>query len=232
MQTKIALVTGANRGIGLEVVKTLAYKEFQVFMGVRDLTKGEEVLSSLGPLIKQIQLLAIDVTDLQSIQSCANELKRYSDHVDVLINNAAILDKNDIAIEQLSAEVMIKTFTTNTLGPLLVTQALLPALLKSEQPRIINVSSGAGLVGRMEHWAPAYSISKAALNAVTVQFATALEGKVAINAVHPGWVRTQMGGPSAVYSVEQGADSILWLATEAPFNLTGKFVRDRNVIPW
>jgi len=121
---------------------------------------------------------------------------------------------------------------TNTLGPLLIAQAFKLLLQKSRAPRIVNVSSGSGqLTDGADGWAPAYSISKTALNGVTVQLAAALPD-FAVNSVCPGWVRTDMGGSNATRSVEQGAAGIVWLATDAPQNLTGKFLRDRKVIPW
>jgi NAD(P)-dependent dehydrogenase (short-subunit alcohol dehydrogenase family) len=122
---------------------------------------------------------------------------------------------------------------TNTIGPLLVTQTFLPLVRKSQSGRIINVSSESGQLSEMGTWAPAYSISKTALNGVTGQFAAALaESNIAVNSVCPGWVKTDMGGRDAPRSVEQGADTIVWLATEAPQTLTGRFIRDRKAIPW
>src|SRR5205807_9145667 len=124
------------------------------------------------------------------------------------------------------------TLETNTLGPLRVTRAFVPLLRKSKAPRVINVSSGGGqLTGGADGWAPAYCISKTALNGVTAQLAAALP-KLAVNSVCPGWVRTDMGGEGATRSVAEGAATIVWLGTDAPHDLTGKFVKDRKVIPW
>jgi len=121
---------------------------------------------------------------------------------------------------------------TNTLGALLLAQAFVPFLKKSDAPRIVNVSSGGGqLADGADGWAPAYCISKTALNGVTVQLAAALP-KFAVNSVCPGWVRTDMGGASATRSVAEGASGVVWLASEAPHSMTGKFFRDRKVIPW
>jgi NAD(P)-dependent dehydrogenase (short-subunit alcohol dehydrogenase family) len=171
--------------------------------------------------------------DEEGIRRAAATLTRSVDHLDVLVNNAGILEKDDKSVLTVSAGIALRTFATNTLGPLLVAQAFLPLLLKSPAPRIINVSSGGGSLTEMEHWAPAYSISKAALNAVTRQFASAMANKkVAVNSVCPGWIRTAMGGNSAPRSVEEGADTIVWLAAEAPQELTGKSLRDRQVIDW
>jgi NAD(P)-dependent dehydrogenase (short-subunit alcohol dehydrogenase family) len=128
---------------------------------------------------------------------------------------------------------MQKTLVTNTIGPLLVAQAFHPLLAKNGGGRIINVSSGAGSLSEGGGYAPAYSISKTALNAVTMQLAATLKSAgIAVNSVCPGWVRTDMGGRGAPRSVQQGADTIAWLAAEAPKNLTGKFLRDRKIIQW
>src|SRR5207253_5376957 len=124
------------------------------------------------------------------------------------------------------------TLRTNTLGALLVSQAFVPFLKKSDAPRTVNVSSTGGqLTDGADGWAPGYCISKTALHGVTSQLAAALP-KFAVNSVCPGWVRTDMGGRGATRSVKEGADTIVWLASEAPQELTGKFLRDRKEIPW
>jgi len=148
------------------------------------------------------------------------------------VNNAGIIVDGDDAILETSDALVRKTLETNTLGPLRVTRAFVLLLRKSKAPRVINVSSGGGqLTGGADGWAPAYCNSKTALNGVTVQLAAALP-KFAVNSVCPGWVRTDMGGANATRSVQEGADTIVWLASEAPQDLTGKFLRDRKEIPW
>jgi NAD(P)-dependent dehydrogenase (short-subunit alcohol dehydrogenase family) len=155
------------------------------------------------------------------------------DHLDVLVNNAGVLDDNDDTISDLPAERLRRMFETNTIGPLLVTQTFIPLLRKSSAARIINVSSGVGRLTSMSPAVPAYGISKTALNGVTGKFAAELKRSgIAVNSVDPGWVRTEMGGSEAPRSVEQGADTIVWLATEAPQSMTGQFLRDRKPIPW
>ena len=150
----------------------------------------------------------------------------------MLVNNAGIIVDGDSAILEISDDLFRNTLETNTLGVLRVTRAFAPLLRKSKGPRVINVSSGGGqLTGGADGWAPAYCISKTALNGVTSQLATALP-KFAVNAVCPGWVRTDMGGQGATRSVEEGADTIVWLASDAPQDLTGRFLRDRKEIPW
>jgi NAD(P)-dependent dehydrogenase (short-subunit alcohol dehydrogenase family) len=138
----------------------------------------------------------------------------------------------DSAVLEISDELLRKTLETNTLGALRVTRAFAPLLAKSKTPRVINVSSGSGeLTGGADGWAPGYCISKTALNGVTSQLAAALP-KFAVNSVCPGWVQTDMGGKNATRSVEEGADTIVWLATDTPQNLTDTFLRDRKEIPW
>ena len=226
----IALVTGAAKGIGLEIVRQLAGKHWRVFLTGRSPSAVTEAASSLGPPVIPV---ALDVTDERSIAAAVKTVSQKVDHLDVLINNAGILDDDDGSIFDLPAERLRRMFETNAIGALLVTQVFLPLLRKSPSARIINVSSGAGQLTDMGTWAPAYSISKTALNGVTGQFAAALKSEnIAVNAVCPGWVRTDMGGSDAPRSIEEGADGIVWLATEAPRSLTGQFIKDRKPIPW
>jgi NAD(P)-dependent dehydrogenase (short-subunit alcohol dehydrogenase family) len=229
MEQKIALVTGGNKGIGYEVAAQLAAKNFQVFVGARNEKAGREAAIEIG---NDAAFLKIDVADEKSIHAAAAEFAKSAGHLDVLVNNAGILLENDESILKITPAMFETTLRTNTLGPLLVTQAFKSLLQKSLAPRIVNVSSGGGqLTDGADGWAPAYSISKTALNGVTVQLAAALPD-FAVNSVCPGWVRTDMGGSSATRSVEQGAAGVVWLAADAPQNLTGKFLRDRKVIPW
>ncbi|GKS59459.1 short-chain dehydrogenase [Nitrospira sp.] len=229
--TGIALVTGANKGIGLEIVRQLATKRWRVFLTGRSAASVMKAATSLHfPVITPLPL---DVTNPTSIEAAVTSVSQTVDHLDVLVNNAGILDDDDGSIFELPPERLRRMFETNTIGPLLVTQAFLPLLRKSARGRIINVSSGSGQLTDMDTWAPAYSISKTALNGVTGQFAGALKAaRIAVNSVCPGWVRTDMGGHEATRSVEEGADTIVWLATEAPQEMTGLFVKDRKPIPW
>ena len=226
----IALVTGANKGIGLEVVRQLASRGWRVFLTGRSLASVRRAASALGPSVTPVPL---DITSRISIESAFSVVSQAVDHLDVLVNNAGILDDNEGSIFELPAQRLRRMFETNTIGALLVSQKFLPLIRKSPSGRIINVSSGAGQLTDMGTWAPAYSISKTALNGVTGQFAAALaDSQIAVNSVCPGWVKTDMGGNDAPRSVEQGADTIVWLATEAPQSMTGLFIRDRKPIPW
>src|SRR5438477_2004684 len=230
-EQRIALVTGANKGIGFEVVRQLARKGSHVFLGARNAKAGQSAAEKLTT-DGEVTFLEIDVSKSESVRRAAEEFAKHADHLDSLVNNAGILIDDDKDVLTISPEAFETTLRTNTLGPLIVSQAFVPLLKKSAAPRIVNVSSGGGQLSEgAEGWAPAYCISKTALNGVTVQLAAALP-KVAVNSVCPGWVRTDMGGSNATRSVAEGAAGIVWLAADAPQKETGKFWRDRKVIPW
>jgi NAD(P)-dependent dehydrogenase (short-subunit alcohol dehydrogenase family) len=228
---RIVLVTGANKGIGFEIVRQLARKSFHVFLSARNPEAGlaaAEKLRSEG----EVTFLELDVANPNSIAQAAEAFSRHCDRLDTLVNNAGILLDEDKDILKISADTFEKTLRTNTIGPLLVARAFVSLLQKSKTPRIVNVSSGGGqLADGADGWAPAYCISKTALNGVTSQLAAALPN-FAVNSVCPGWVRTDMGGENATRSIQEGASGIVWLAADAPQDETGKFWRDRKVIPW
>lgn len=220
---KVALVTGANRGLGLEVSRRLAARGVLVFAGVR---KPSEM-----PVLPGVEVLALDVTDDASAAAAATQVRASQGRLDILVNNAGILLDESMDIFEVDCGTLRRTLETNTVGPLRVVQAFRP--LMGRGSRIINISSGGGQLSSPGTWAPAYCISKTALNGVTVQLAKALEDHgIAVNAACPGWVRTDMGGPGAPLSVEDGAAGILWLALDAPQELTGGFIQDRQRIPW
>ena len=227
---KIALVTGANKGIGFEVAWELARMGFNVFLGARDAKAGRAAVARITE--GKVTFLEIDIADPESIRRATEEFSRHADHLDALVNNAGILLDEDKSALTITPQIFAETLRTNTLGPWLVAQAFVPFLQKSDAPRIVNVSSGGGqLDGGADGWAPGYCVSKTALNGVTIQLAAALP-KFSVNCVCPGWVRTEMGGASATRSVAEGASGIVWLAAEAPQDLTGQFFREREVIPW
>src|SRR5213078_985009 len=242
-EKRIALVTGANKGIGFEVVRQLAREGFRVFLGARNEKAGEEAAEKLDSEAKQearaegrtgvsVTFVKIDISEPESIRRAAEEFSRRSDRLDALVNNAGILLDDDKDILTITPAIFETTLRTNTLGALLVSQAFVPFLKKSDAPRIVNVSSTGGqLTDGADGWAPGYCISKTALNGVTSQLAAALP-KFAVNSVCPGWVRTDMGGSNATRSIAEGATGIVWLAADAPQTEIGKFWRDRKVIPW
>lgn len=223
MTKPVALVTGASRGLGREVARRLVAEGYTVLAGVRN-------AAGMKPL-PGVEVLPLDVSDPASITAAAASIRARHGRLEVLVNNAGILlDRMGDALA-LDAELLQRTLQTNTLGPLLLSQALAPIMPKGG--RIVNVSSGGGQLSTPATWAPAYCISKTALNAVTVQLSEALKPRgIAVNAVCPGWVRTDLGGPEAPRSLQEGADSILWLVLRADPGLTGGFWRDGERIPW
>lgn len=228
---KRVIVTGGNRGIGFEVARELAGRGFHVFIGARSEQHGERAVEQLKQAGK-VSLLVLDVADSNSIALAAENFAS-NGSLDVLINNAGVYEDEGRSILTVSREQMVETLQTNTLGPLAVTQAFLPYLKKSQGARVINFSSGYGQLEGLSANVPSYCLSKLALNGITLMLAEALKGDgIAVNSLCPGWVRTDMGGASAPRSVEEGADTAVWLATEADQQLTGKFFRDRKEIPW
>jgi NAD(P)-dependent dehydrogenase (short-subunit alcohol dehydrogenase family) len=226
----VALVTGANRGIGLEVCRQLASRGYRVIIAARDQVKGEEVARTVEG---NVQAIRLDVTDPQSIQQAQAEAIERFGRVDVLINNAAVLLDENQELLGVPIDVFRKTLETNVVGAIAVSQAFVPAMISRHFGRVVNVSSRAGQLSTMSDYAPAYSISKAALNAFTRQLAAATNGTgVLVNSACPGWVRTNMGGVNAPRTVQQGADTIVWLATLPDNGPSGEFFSDRKRIDW
>lgn len=232
-QPKIVLITGANRGIGLETGRQLARRGCHVVIGARDEESGRQAAETIDASGGQATFLPLDVSRSDSIRAAAEQFRRVADHLDVLINNAGIYPDQGLTLLTLPRDRLDQTFQTNTFGPLEVTQAFLPWLRHGSAPRVINVSSGYGQLDGLSADVPSYCLSKLALNGLTIMLAQALRAEgIAVNSMCPGWVRTAMGGPNADRSVPEGADTAVWLADEAPQELTGKFFRDRKEIPW
>lgn len=230
---RIALVTGSNRGIGFETAKQLAQRGFHVVVAGRDESSGGDAVQAINANGGKATFLALDVSSSDSIQTAARQFANIGEHLDVLINNAGIYPDEGVSVLTISRGQMVHTFQTNTFGPLEVTQAFLPYLMKAPVARIINVSSGYGQLEGLSPDVPSYCLSKLALNGLTIMLAKALRAQnISVNSMCPGWVRTNMGGPNATRSVEEGADTAVWLAAEAPHQLTGKFFRSREEIPW
>jgi len=227
---KIALVTGGNRGIGKEIARQLAAKGFRVILTARDPKAGAKAASSIEG---DVGFLALDVADDESIAQAAKSFGKESDRLDILVNNAGIYPDEGIDILTATRELLTQTFQTNTFGAIRVTQAFLPFLIRADHPRIINLSSGYGEIDGLSSGVPSYCLSKLTLNGATIMFDQALRSRgIAVNSVCPGWVRTDMGGPNASLSVEEGADTTVWLASEAPHSFSGKFFRQRREISW
>lgn len=228
---KVAVVTGANRGLGLEACRQLGGLGYRVILTARRKTKGERAAAALRGEGLDVTFHQLDVTDAASARRLGRFVTRDAGRLDTLINNAAILLDGNEGPLAVKPQIVTRTLETNVGGALRVTQALAP--LMERGGRIVNVSSGAGQFHNLgAHW-PAYGISKAALNALTKTLAADLkETGIRVNAVCPGWVRTDMGGPNADLAVEDGADTIVWLASAAPARYTGRFFRARREIDW
>ena len=221
--SRVALVSGANRGIGAEIARQLAADhDFLVFAGARN---PDEVAAHQG--IEPIQL---DVTDQAAVDAAAQAVESGPGRLDALVNNAGVYG-DPVGAAEYDLDEAHEVLEVNTFGPWRLIEALLPLLRKSDAPRVVNVSSGAGQLSDMNGGHGAYRVSKAALNALTRTLAWD-ERDIKVNAMCPGWVRTDMGGSGAPRSVEEGADTAVWLATLPDDGPTGGFFRNRKPIPW
>jgi NAD(P)-dependent dehydrogenase (short-subunit alcohol dehydrogenase family) len=229
---RVIVVTGGNRGIGLEICRQLAARGAQVVLTARSTEAGRAAVGKLGARNPPARFHPLDVTSRESVAALRDFLSDTFGRLDVLVNNAGILPDEDASGLEVSLDTVRATLETNTLAPLHLAQALAPLLLRGRAGRIVNLSSGMGQLSDMEGGHAAYRISKTALNAVTRILAAELSGKVAVNSMCPGWVKTEMGGPGAEREVSEGADTAVWLALDAPQSWTGTFVRDREVIDW
>jgi len=229
---KVALVTGGNRGIGLGIVEGLVREGFQVIMGSRNLDTGRLAIDFLEELSEKVDLMQLDVTDLTNIKKAAKYVRKNYKCLDVLVNNAGIIGDNKLTLKETAIEEVQFVMDTNFYGPMRMSATFLPLLRLSRDPRIINISSSMGALDNLSGESAAYRLSKAGLNAQTILLSNDLKNDgIKVYAVSPGWVRTEMGGAEAHRSVEQGADTAIWLSS-ADDAETGNFYRDRNVIPW
>ena len=230
---RIALVTGGNRGIGLEVCRQLAERGLTVVLGSRDLAKGVATARDLISAGGQVASRQLDVANVQSIRECMTWVRRDLGRLDVLVNNAGIMVDESEAdpIEEL--EIVRDTMQTNVYGHLLLSRLAVPIMKSRRYGRIVNLSSGMGSLNEMGAGYIGYRMSKAGLNVVTRVLAAESQGMgILVNSVDPGWVRTDMGGRGATRTVAKGAESVVWLATLPDDGPTGGFFRDRKAIPW
>jgi NAD(P)-dependent dehydrogenase (short-subunit alcohol dehydrogenase family) len=232
-QARVAVVTGANRGLGLETSRQLLARGLRVVMAGRDEDATERARRSLGEASERAIAVPMDVTDATTIEAAHRLIVDRLGGADVLVNNAAVLLFDSAEALSIPPDAYRQTFETNVFGIVETCRIFVPPMAKRGYGRIVNVSSGAGQLAKMATYAPAYSMSKTALNAFTRILAATYRGRgVLVNAVDPGWVRTDMGGPSAPRSVEQGVDTTVWLATLPDDGPTGGFFRDKRAIDW
>jgi NAD(P)-dependent dehydrogenase (short-subunit alcohol dehydrogenase family) len=239
---KIAVITGANKGIGLETARQLGKQNVTVLLGSRDLAQGEAAAKALRADGIDVQALEIDVNDEGSIRRAADKVERDFGRLDILINNAGVLlDDESKKVSEQSLDAWRGTFATNLFGLIATTQAFLPLLRKSQAGRIVNLSSILGSITYhatpgspvYEHKVPAYNVSKSAVNAFTVQLAYELrDTKIKVNAAHPGWVKTEMGGAGATMELQDGAKTSVDLATLGEGGPTGTFTHMGQTLPW
>lgn len=231
----ISVISGASRGLGRAAAYRLATMPNHLVIATARNT------ADLAPLCSKLELSGhsletyrLDVTDDVSVGALRDWIAERFGRVDVLINNAGVLlDRYSTSILELPVDTLRATLETNLFGALRVSQALLPLMRASRAGRVVNLASGMGQLAEMEAGAPAYRISKTALNALTRILATEMaEYHIKVNSVCPGWCRTDLGGPEAPRSPEEGIDSVVWLATLSDDGPTGGFFRDRQPIPW
>ena len=230
--TKIALVTGANQGIGLATVELLLEEGVTVVLTSRDEKKGLEAKEKFKKY-ENCFFHQLDITNKSSIKNLSEYINEKFGKLDILINNVAINYDTWHNVANVNLDEIEETIDTNLMGAWRVTQSLIPLLKKADLSTIVNVSSGGGSLASQTGSTPGYSVTKLALNALTMQFANELRSEnILVNSVCPGWVRTSMGGMGAPKSARQGAETIVWAALLEDKNLTGKFFRDKQIINW
>jgi NAD(P)-dependent dehydrogenase (short-subunit alcohol dehydrogenase family) len=237
-QSPLAVISGASRGLGFETCRQLGRRGYRVLLTARDHAKGKAAAAALRDEGLEVGFFPLDVTDRDSVRSLAGHLETEFGRLDVLVNNAGVFldpmppeDPSASSVFRADIATVRYSMETNAYGPLRLCQALVP--LMRGRGRVVNVSSGMGQLSEMNGCCPGYRFSKAALNVLTRILADELrDTRIKVNSVCPGWVRTEMGGPNAERSVEEGADTIVWLATLPDDGPSGGFYRDRKPIPW
>ncbi|MEK8021289.1 MAG: SDR family oxidoreductase [Candidatus Parabeggiatoa sp.] len=233
MEQKISVVTGASQGIGFEICRQLAQKGIAVVLTARHVKKGETAVHQLQKEGLNVSFYPLDVTKLEDIQSLVTDLKEKFGRVDILVNNAGIhLNPTESALT-VALDTIRRSMEVDVYGHLLLCQKIIPLMRQHHYGRIVNMSSKAGQLATMGAKKLGYKMSKAALNVLTAVLADEVKGdNILINSMTPGWVRTEMGGSEAPRSIEEGADTAVWLATLPDEGPTGGFFFERQPIPW
>ncbi|MGE5097938.1 MAG: SDR family oxidoreductase [Betaproteobacteria bacterium] len=234
MAKKIAIVTGANRGIGREIARQLMKEDVFVVAGVRDAAKCEAAMADLRAGGDNVVAYPLDVNDTRNVRMFVDHVAKQHGMPSILVNNAGIFPESSKAlVEDTPTSLWRQTFETNVFGVVRMCREIIPLMKKLRYGRIVNLSSGMGQMSQMTAGSPAYRVSKAALNALTITLAAELKGTgILVNSMSPGWVRTDMGGPDAPRSAEEAADTAVWLSLLPSSGPTGQFFRDRKPIPW
>jgi NAD(P)-dependent dehydrogenase (short-subunit alcohol dehydrogenase family) len=227
---RVALVSGGNRGIGREIVRQLAGMGITTILGSRDEEKGRAAAEGMEGDVRVRQL---DVTDEKGIAQLARDVEEEFGRLDVLVNNAGVsIDGGQRGVDA-NLDVVRETLEMNLFGAWRLCEAFVPLMQRNRYGRIVNVSSGMGALNDMGGGSPAYRVSKTSLNALTRILASELRGTgILVNSVCPGWVQTDMGGPGASRTIEEGVDTPVWAATLPNNGPTGGFFRDRRQVPW
>ena len=231
---KIAIVTGGNRGIGHEVARQLMKNDVFVVVGCRSEAKCAAAVDGLSKNGSHVAGYPLDVSDTRSVRNFVDQVARHHGAPAILVNNAGIYpEATESKVEDTSTAVWRETFETNLFGAVRMCREVVPLMRKPRYGRIVNISSGLGQLHQMGEGSPAYRVSKAALNALTKTLAAEVAPSgILVNSMSPGWVRTDMGGADAPRSVEEGADTVVWLSLLPSNGPTGQFFRDRKAIPW
>lgn len=233
MERKIALVTGANRGIGFETCRQLARLGMQVILTSREATAGERAVESLRREGGQVDYHSLDVTEPEQVAQLSQWVAERYGRLDVLVNNAGVFQDEDKSVFRVPLDVVRTTMEVNFYGALHLCRAFVPLMKQHNYGRVVNVSSEMGSLAEMGGYNTGYRASKAALNALTRVVANEVRGhNIKVNSASPGWVRSDMGGEHAPRSLEQGAETIVWLATLPEDGPSGGFFQDQKAVPW
>lgn len=231
---RIAIVTGGNRGLGREIARQLMKADVFVVVGARDKARCDAALEALRREGSNVDAFPLDVTDTRMVKRFVEQVDKQHGAPSILVNNAGIYPESTAArVVDTPTSVWRETFETNLFGAVRMCREVVPLMKKLRHGRVVNISSGLGQLHQMGEGSPAYRVSKASLNALTRTLAAEVAGSgILVNSMSPGWVKTDMGGDDAPRSVEEGADTAVWLCLLPSNGPTGQFFRDRKPIPW